>query len=351
MALGILDPNWLVFNHAPFEHLGVSVLTFENGPWFPIHYGWSNLLTLLTYVIFLQTVLSNPEKRRDIFILSVGAVLGGIIDTYGVATNSSLRWLMLSAGTFSIAEIAILYVSRKNDLFGLLTSEKRERRQLLEHIEFQKKLLSLVTHDLSGNIRHQARIAQLLQRKLQDNHNEILEMLANSSKASDDLIDNILRWIRTQDGQFQPQLKDVEIHNLLSNCLATLQGPMTVKNIEIQIEAPSNPFLVRCDGDMMASVFRNLLSNAIRASHNNKSIYLRISLIESTVQFIIEDRGRGMPSHQVTTIWDSKNRKTDGVGYGIGLLLVRHFIELHHGTVEIHSRPDEGTKVQFTMPR
>lgn len=353
ITLNLFDQNLLVHSHAPYEYLGVSVLAFKNGPWFFVHYLWTNLLTALVMIMFIHSAIVDPPKRKHVFILSIGVIIGCIIDFSSVAVNSSVRWLMLSAGTFSISELAILYVSKKNDLFGLLTPEKEKQAKLLEHLDFQQKLLTLLTHDLSGNIRNQARIAQSLKKRLQDNHHEILDSLTTSSQASDDLIDNIMRWVKSQDSQFLPQMQTVEVHNLFENCIRSLQGTFDEQKIDIQIQAASNPLYVKCDAEMMASVLRNLFSNSIKASTQWNQITLQVNEDESETLFTVADHGVGMTLEKIDSLWDPRagKQKTNGTGYGVGLLLARHFIELHQGKLEITSIPNQGTQVQFTVPR
>lgn len=353
ITFNLFDQNLMVHSYAPYDYLDVSVLTFKNGPWFFVYYPWTNLLTLSVMIMFIHSSIVDKPKRKHIFILSIGVVIGSVIDFSSVIINSSLRWIMLSAGTFSISELAILYVSKKNDLFGLLTPEKEKQAKLLEHLDFQQKLLTLLTHDLSGNIRNQAKIAQSLKKRLQDNHHEILDSLTTSSQASDDLIDNIMRWVKSQDSQFLPQMQTIEVHNLFKNCIRSLQGTFDEQKIEIEIQAISNPFYVKCDAEMMASVLRNLFSNSIKASSQWNKITLQVTEDESETLFTVIDQGVGMTLEKIDSLWDSRagKQKTNGTGYGVGLLLARHFIELHQGKLEITSIQNQGTQVQFTVPR
>ncbi|RYZ84404.1 MAG: hypothetical protein EOP04_18070, partial [Proteobacteria bacterium] len=162
-------------------------------------------MIILILVMFAHAAFVNKERRRDIIILSAGSFLAAYADLFSVLVDPLYRWLMISAGVFSVSSLTILYVSKKNDLFGLLTLEKRERAKLVEHLEFQKRLLTLVSHDLSGNIRNQARIAQVLKSKFQERgEDEIFETFAKSSQASDELIGNIMAWSKSQEGDLDP---------------------------------------------------------------------------------------------------------------------------------------------------
>lgn len=353
ITLGFFDPNLLVYDHAPFDYLGVSVLTFKNGPWFPVHYLWSNLITFSVVAMLVYSAIFDADKRKDIFFLSLGILAGSAVDLYSVSSNSFLRWMMLSAGTFSISELAILYVSKKNDLFGLLTFEKIKHAQLLENLEFHKRLLTLVTHDLSGNIRNQARIAQMLKKRLQENHHEIVDALAFSSKASDELIGNIMGWVKSQNGQFKPQIALVDLQNLFSDCVKTLQASHSDRRVEIKLAMPKNPFQINCDAEMLACILRNLFSNALNATSDESEIFLKVTEQGNFVHFVVDDKGKGMSADQLESLRGDKNlkKRLNETGYGVGLLLARHFVELHQGSLEISSVENQGTQVQFTILR
>ncbi|RYZ76214.1 MAG: hypothetical protein EOP04_32335, partial [Proteobacteria bacterium] len=107
MVFDLLDRGWLVFDYAPVESLGVSVLSFKGGTWFPIYFVWTHILTFLVLFLFLQTALLQPKKRKDLLILSSGVIAAGAVDIACVYLFPTLRWLMLSAGTFSIIELSI----------------------------------------------------------------------------------------------------------------------------------------------------------------------------------------------------------------------------------------------------
>lgn len=350
VALGVFDPQLLVHSQTPFEYLGVSVLTFKTGPWFSVHYHWNNALTLAAFILLAQAAITESGKRKQIVILLLAVFGSTIVDVYCVATDSPFRWLMVSAGTFAITEFAVLYVSNKYDMMGVLSAEKQERAHLRESLEFQKKTLTLLAHDLSGNIRQQAKLAQILRKKIQDNHHEILDAWSDSAQASDDLIHNIMKWIKSQGDSFKPQTASVEIRSLIENCVSNVQPNFNTKRVDVKIETPTASFRVNCDAEMMSSIIRNLLSNALKASEDGTTVFVRITDHGSQIKFSVDDAGRGLEPDKIKSLLTAQGAQMGG-GYGFGLILVRHFVELHHGTLEIASAPQKGTQVYFSIPR
>lgn len=231
-----------------------------------------------------------------------------------------------------------------------MSAEKEEQAKLRDNMETQKKMLALLAHDLSGNIRQQAQIAEILRKKLQDNHGEILNIWSDSAQASSDLIRNIMNWIKSQEGEFKPKIEPVEIHALLNGCVETVQAAFGNRNVKVKIVTPASPYFVKCDSAMMASIVRNLISNSFKATEDGKEILIKITEHGSRIRMAVHDEGRGMDAEQVKSLFIDQGIKTDGAGYGFGLILVRHFVELHQGELEIESVPMKGTQISFSIP-
>jgi signal transduction histidine kinase len=307
----------------------------------------------LIIAMLTQVAISESIHWKQVFILSSGVILSITVDLYCVLLNSPLRWLMLSTGAFAMSEAAIWYVSRKQGLFGILAVApgvpKEADGKILERLEFQKRLLSLLTHDLSGNIHSQAKLLQLLRQKPQDGQNEILNTLSDSASASQDLLHNIMRWIKTQDGQIRPKIEVLEIRALLEDCIHTVKGALPQRKVEVRIEMPESPCVVHGDALMLGSILRNLISNAIQSTSDGKKILIQINKQGSRMQFAVIDEGVGMTPEQMKSL-GTENVQRSHAGYGIGLTLVRYFVELHQGTLQIESVPGQGTQVYFSIP-
>lgn len=124
--------HWLVTDFAPFRWSGANIVTFSNGPWFKLHIiiAYVCALTATLYAVFAIPFSRGP-KRKQLIALSIGGLAGLAVDMYCVATNSPLRWAMLSGGTYLITEASILYAITK---FGMLDLTSVAKDQIFHSI-------------------------------------------------------------------------------------------------------------------------------------------------------------------------------------------------------------------------
>jgi signal transduction histidine kinase len=443
--------NLVLTDFQPFTLDGLSVVTFQGGAWFPFHIIFSYLTVALSFVLGGSIfVAGNAQQRSQILILMFGCFLSAGIDVYCVITDSPMRWMMLSAGTFILNEVAIVYAlfkyrlldiapiaaeqifqdipdpilvvdfhgflrtanhSAKN-IFGLgspafgkelgeilpglnqegteltltapdgvrffsvkreslksdqshpagtilsfreTTLQKQNEKRLIEDLDFRARLLAVIAHDLSGNIKNQALLSNLLQDRVSPEYKAHISMLQNSALASSDLMANILAWAKSQEAQFVPQKKRFEMNALIRECLELLETTLELGGLQVEFANDRNPLIVDGDSEMIACVARNLLSNSIRASRPGKTIYIQTETDARSAIVKIRDEGAGMSSEQCQNLMKSSgqfffDQKEFKSGYGIGLKIAQRFIQLHQGDFFIESIVGVGTTVCFRIP-
>ena len=102
--------NQVIQDFASVQVLGLSVLSYKGGGWFPVHYFWSVGLIFLSFALGAQIFIKGTSlQRRQLLFLMSGSFFSLAVDTYCVATSSPLRWAMLPAGTYLFTELAIAY--------------------------------------------------------------------------------------------------------------------------------------------------------------------------------------------------------------------------------------------------
>ncbi len=127
-----------------------------------------------------------------------------------------------------------------------------------------------------------------------------------------------------------------------------------MKEVEVIFKS-HGAILTTGDSEMMASVLRNILSNAIRASDRQKKILVTILQSSPLVTITVSDQGHGMSAQELQRILEASNTfKITGVskthGAGIGLMLARYFLSLHRGSFSMESMLGVGTEVVFSIP-
>ena len=456
-ALCTLIPSWtdlVIKDFSPVVVYGFSVLQFQTGSWFRYHYLSAMTFVLLSILFggyfFFQ---ERGFRRRQVVLLILSSSFAAGIDIYCVLTNSPLRWLLISSGTFIFCQLGIVIAAWKLNLlnilplamtrvfqefpdpvfvldgekivraanksaisfFGLkkpkgldfnkvlphvpfvsgevcllnqfneacffslsieklvssgedlsgyivffkeITVQKSIEKRLNENLEFKARLLALVSHDLSGQIESQALLSASLQ---DDAEGTVLKdkvgLLASSAQASQGFIENIMNWVKGQGTNFELIRKEFEWNMLIRESIEDLEYSWKPKRIRIHFDSTNELLIGMGDSNMLASVIRNILSNAIRATPDNKEIHVSLNATCNNVELKVIDQGMGMGQelldnlNQQSTEFNFNTGIQSGFqGYGIGIKIVRHFLELHKGKFLIESNAASGTRVSITLP-
>ncbi len=239
--------------------------------------------------------------------------------------------------------------------FRDIGTQKKVELRLHQDIEFRARLLALLAHDLSGFVDAHALITHALQKSIGPGHHQHFELLESSSMASQNLIKNVMDWVRTQPIEFHPIKKSFEWNALIREILFQNQSRVQMKGVDVVFA--SSPELVFTDGDseMMASAFRNIFFNAVRATATGKRIYVTLEKNKDHLEIKIRDEGYGIEAEELERICHASSEFVlTGVskthGSGIGLMIARHFISLHLGYFSMNSRVGIGTEVLFSVP-
>lgn len=120
------------------------------------------------------------------------------------------------------------------------------------------------------------------------------------------------------------------------------------------LHAPDRPVIIEADAVKLESIVNNLLSNACKYSDDNATISLSVSEKNGRLELIVSDDGMGIPAAEQSLVFERMYRssRTAGLreGTGIGLYLIKKYLELHHGTISLYSRENEGTTFIITLP-
>jgi signal transduction histidine kinase len=235
----------------------------------------------------------------------------------------------------------------------------RSEDKLREAVATKDKFFSIIAHDLKNPL--QAMI--LNSYTLANNYdkmdkvklNENFEKLHKSSHYLAELLENLLQWARTQSGniEFSPDL--IDMYSLTENTVNLLKESAIRKNITLnQMLEPRN--YVYCDLNMISSVMRNLLTNAIKFTHLGGEVWITSADRGELVEFIIADNGMGMKNTEMNKLFridihHSNIGTSKEKGTGLGLILSKEFIEKNGGNIWTESEYGKGSKFIFTLPK
>ncbi|MDZ4070570.1 MAG: PAS domain-containing sensor histidine kinase [Sediminibacterium sp.] len=181
----------------------------------------------------------------------------------------------------------------------------------------------------------------------------ILNLLHTSARKELDQLDNLVEWgrIKYASETFSPT--DVNLAHILKRVYGILSGNILTKNIEL-ISHVEDPFMVFADIKMLQSILQNIISNAIKFSHQGGIISITATKQENSILITITDHGVGMNKETLAHIFKPQlsrltERRTNDVSAGIGLLLSKNLVEKHGGKIWAVSKENEGTSFFFSL--
>ena len=187
-----------------------------------------------------------------------------------------------------------------------------------------------------------------------DETEEFAGYVLQSSKRAMNLLENLMEWSRSQTGRMDFHPEHFEMVQFLGDIIPLFDDIAVQKSIFIMRDYPpeANVF---ADKSMISTVFRNLISNAIKFTQTGGRITLRIKTEESGVLVSVQDTGIGIPENMISKLFRiDQSYSTTGTnneqGTGLGLILCKEFVEKHKGKIWVRSEVGKGSKFYFTLP-
>jgi signal transduction histidine kinase len=188
------------------------------------------------------------------------------------------------------------------------------------------------------------------------NNDTCLDWLAVIDRATDrltGLITDYLNLSRLESGHFQLASEPLCLADVIAEVVAVLEVQAEQRNITLRVDAqPALPELW-ADRELIGVVVRNLVSNAIKFSHDGGHIHIAIWHEDSMLKFSVQDKGRGIPEEALSHVFDKFFRvpsTSDVPGTGLGLALAKEAVLAHGGYIEAVSTVGKGTTFTVTFP-
>ena len=233
-------------------------------------------------------------------------------------------------------------------------------KELIKTNDTKDKLFSIIGHDLKNPFNIILGYTDILIDSFREfNENQVQELLVSvkeSSASAYNLLDNLLNWARSQSGELEFFPEKILISDLIESITPEIMPFSRKKGIEILTDF-DNDINLRADINMLTLTCRNLLMNSVKFSNPGNSINFEIKKQDSKhALFSVKDQGIGIPEEKVKTLFNSdfyikSSQGTAGEkGTGLGLVLCKEFITRHSGTIWVESKVSSGTTFYFTIP-
>ncbi|MCI5664654.1 MAG: response regulator [Mediterranea sp.] len=236
----------------------------------------------------------------------------------------------------------------------------RSKTEELERtISGRDKLYSVIAHDLRSPLGSIKMVLNMLLLNMPEERigAEMYELLTMANQTTENvfaLLDNLLKWTKSQTGKINVVYQDIDLVEVLDSVIDVEKSVASLKNITITSNEPDH-IQVRGDIDMIKTVIRNLLSNAIKFSNEHTEIVLKVVKEDDMAVISVQDHGCGISEegkkkllHTGThfSTFGTKNEE----GSGLGLLLCQDFAVKNGGRLWFESQEGVGSTFYFSIP-
>ncbi len=260
---------------------------------------------------------------------------------------------------------------RTIELFGRIIDLKKAKKTIVqqkEEIENHReqlktlnaskdKFFSIIAHDLRNPIAGFLNLTEVLTNNFdvfsEKESKEFIGAMNQASKQLYNLLENLLQWSRSQTGNITYEPKFVSVRKMVDNTIDELMINIENKSIKININIDEKT-LVFVDENMITTVIRNLISNAIKFTHPEGLISIRCVKKDEHVELSVIDNGVGIKKEDQKKLFRiDQHLTTQGTseerGTGLGLILCKEFIEKNNGEIWVESELNKGSAFKFTL--
>lgn len=235
--------------------------------------------------------------------------------------------------------------------------EKRVK-ELKELNVSKDKFLSIIAHDLRNPFGAIIGFSDLMLKNFteidDDTLHKGLKTIESAANQAYKLLENLLIWSRNQTGMYKFTPEVINMKDRIVQALKVAEGNATIKNIKISSAIDDNYF-VYADQDMIDTVLRNLVSNAIKYTRKGGKVKVSVKTNTNNVEITVADSGVGIPAEKQSEIFKiDKRTNTSGTeneeGTGLGLIICKDFLARNGGQIWVESTQEKGSKFTFSLP-
>jgi signal transduction histidine kinase len=238
----------------------------------------------------------------------------------------------------------------------VLTNEiVRIRQERL--VKMQSELVSIASHDLRSPLAGVRWATESLIPHLDDANKTMAKRILVSATNLQSSIDDLLQITRVASTQHRKlAIKDNDLTDLMRQVCDSQQLAAEQKGVNLEMDQTWNHAItIHCDAERLKRAFQNVVSNAIKYTRDNTTVYINYHFSSNTHKIRISDQGIGIPDNEKQKIFQgfyrASNAKASKIqGTGMGMYLTRLILEQHGGKVTIDSKQDVGTTVTLTLP-
>ncbi|MEE4197597.1 MAG: tetratricopeptide repeat-containing sensor histidine kinase [Bacteroidales bacterium] len=235
--------------------------------------------------------------------------------------------------------------------------ESEERLKILNATK--DKFFSIIAHDIRnpfnavyGLTQH---LAKNFDRFTKEELKNPIDLVHQSADELLELLDNLLHWSRAQRGKMEFTPRKLNLHDIVLKNINLQKMNASKKDIKV-ISSIDSSQTITADYDMLTTIIRNLISNAIKFSFNHSEVYIKSEDSAQETIISVIDQGVGIRKEDIPKLFRidihySTTGTSEEQGSGLGLILCREFVEKHGGKIWVESEENKGSTFKFTIPK
>lgn len=326
------------------EHIGVALICVDE----------EEEVTLMNKAA--QKLLAKPYMKRlsalewvDPEMLEiVRGLKSGEKELVKVVINDRLHQIAIRATEFVLMERS----------YKLLSLQDIRRELDEREVEAWQKLIRVLTHEIMNSITPMSTLSGVLKEYLEDETGNLLSPQQLDDEAIEDLsmglasiesrTKGLLKFVTAYRSILKipkPNFREVAVQDLISRIVVLLQTELKHRHVDLQLQLPDTPLIIKADPDLIEQVLINLIKNAMEALAGQEDGFIRVSVLRPQAQKVlieIRDNGPGIEEEHISNVF-VPFFTTKAEGSGIGLSLSRQIMRLHKGAITMRTAVGEGT--------
>jgi PAS domain S-box-containing protein len=347
--------------HAAFENAAIGMaLIAPDGNFLKVNNALCELTGYSEKELLSRNLMdiTHPDDQEN-SLKNMHKTLSGEINHYHlekryIHKQGQVIWVLLSISLVRNNDNGPLYfISQIQDI-----SEHKKYELELQELNISKdKFFSIIAHDLKSMFNNILGFSDLLKTEIRTSDaatiEQYIDMINSSAHQTYAILASLLEWANSQRGKIPFNPAPVVLSELLNEELDVLRKNAGQKNIELKICIPDN-FVLTADKDMLKTILRNLISNAIKFTPKNGKIELHATQGGQQVEIAVCDNGAGMTRKTLDKLFkldiiNSTPGTENERGTGLGLMLCSDFVKKHGGKIWAESECGKGSTFKFTM--
>lgn len=305
-----------------------------------------------------------PEQHPTVIALKTGKPVKDQTLGIYIPEEDKYNWVILNAFPQFLPDEKApwqVFASMQDITKRKLAEESlKEREAQLHEINEQKdKFFSIIAHDLKSPFASIVGFSDLLVQKIENEDCEGVEQYARLIKLSShramDLLTNMLDWASSHMGRMHFEPVNLDLDEMITEIIQDTEDLWAEKMLQVTYDLPSEESTILADRNMLSTILRNLLTNAIKFSERNSKVHVSAKKNDKEILVSVKDQGVGIPAEKIGKMFTiGESESTPGTnnekGTGLGLLICKEFIDKHNGRIWAESEEGKGSVFSFALP-